>query len=479
MIIEHREVDFIVLKQAIVMALAFMGLIIGAGFASGQELLQFFIAFGIPGIWGALGAAALFALSGYIVMQLGSYFQAKEHSAVFDEVSHPIVSRLLDVFTVLTLFSMGFVMIAGAGANFHQQYGLPVWVGSLVMVGLVIGAGMLDVDKVTAVIGFITPFILVFIIMAAIHSFTDATLSISALEPVATTLKPAISSLLLSMINYVTMSMALAISMALVMGGNLLNTRVAGLGGLLGGGIFGIMLVAAVLAIFAQIDKVKDAPMPMLELVNQIHPVAGTAMAVIVYGMIFNTAIGLYYALAKRVTASRPQLFLPAITILSLIGFGLSFIGFEALVGTLYPMIGYAGMIMMAILAYAWFTRREEIKHEDKLRARIRRLLRVKWDVTRVFTRRHENALVAALEESNVDSLEQHREVSAEVVAEIEDDDEADVEPAWEVISQQWEEEAAAEENGEVITEGEMDRTEARVQALEAQAQDIERPEQR
>lgn len=136
-------------------------------------------------------------------------------------------------------------------------------------------------------------------------------------------------------------------------------------------------------------------------------------------------------------------------------------------------------MIMMAILAYAWFTRREEIKHEDKLRARIRRLLRVKWDVTRVFTRRHENALVAALEESNVDSLEQHREVSAEVVAEIEDDDEADVEPAWEVISQQWEEEAAAEENGEVITEGEMDRTEARVQALEAQAQDIERPEQR
>lgn len=287
------------LKQAIVMALAFMGLIIGAGFASGQELLQFFIAFGIPGIWGALGAAALFALSGYIVMQLGSYFQAKEHSAVFDEVSHPIVSRLLDVFTVLTLFSMGFVMIAGAGANFHQQYGLPVWVGSLVMVGLVIGAGMLDVDKVTAVIGFITPFILVFIIMAAIHSFTDATLSISALEPVATTLKPAISSLLLSMINYVTMSMALAISMALVMGGNLLNTRVAGLGGLLGGGIFGIMLVAAVLAIFAQIDKVKDAPMPMLELVNQIHPVAGTAMAVIVYGMIFNTAIGLYYALAE------------------------------------------------------------------------------------------------------------------------------------------------------------------------------------
>ncbi|QRV03033.1 hypothetical protein JTE88_04905 [Arcanobacterium phocisimile] len=458
------------LKQAIVIALAFMGLIIGAGFASGQELLVYFIAFGVPGIWGALAAAVLFALSGYVVMQLGSYFHAKEHSAVFDEVSHPIVSRMLDVFTILVLFTMGFVMIAGAGANFHQQYGLPTWVGSIVLVGLIIFAGMLDVDKVTTVIGLITPFILIFIVLASIHAFTDATLSISALEPVAKEhLTPAISSLVLSTVNYVTMSMALAISMALVMGGNLLNTRVAGLGGLIGGGIFGIILMLAVLAIFTQVDKVYGAPMPMLEVVNQIHPLAGIAMAVIVYGMIFNTAIGLYYALAKRVTSTAPKLFLPAIVIFSFIGFGLSFFGFESLVGTLYPMVGYVGIIMMGILGYAWFTRREAIKQENKIRNKIRKLLRVKWDVTRVFTRKHEAALVKALDASNVDSLEQHREVSAEVVAEIEEDDNADVEPAWEAISQQWEEEAEAVENGEDFDPENVDRTEARVQELEAQ----------
>ncbi len=451
-----------VLRQTIVMAMAFIGLIIGAGFASGQELLQFFIAFGLPGVWSALVAAVLFAISGYIVLQLGSYFRAKEHSAVFDEVSHPIVSRALDVFTVLTLFTMGFVMIAGAGANFQQQYGLPPWVGSLVMVGLVICAGMLDVDRVTQVIGLITPFILIFIIMASIHAFTGATLSINALEPVATTLTPAVPSITISTLSYVSMSMALAISMALVMGGNLLNTRAAGYGGLLGGGIFGVILVIAVLAIFSQIDKVKEAPMPMLELVNQIHPVAGIAMAVIIYGMIFNTAIGLYYALAKRVTASRPSLFLPAITVLAIMGFGLSFVGFQTLVATLYPIVGYFGIIMMSILVYAWFTRREDIRHEDKLRARIRRLLRVKWDVTRVFTRKHQNALIAALEKSNVDSLEQHREVSAEVVAEIEDDDEADVEPAWDTISQQWEEKPTDQ----------IDPTETRVLELEAEHED-------
>ncbi|QJC22690.1 hypothetical protein HC352_04635 [Arcanobacterium buesumense] len=460
-------------KQAVVMALAFMGLIIGAGFASGQELLQYFIAFGRPGIWGALVAAFLFALSGYIVMQLGSYFHAKEHSAVFNEVSHPIVSRVLDVFTVLTLFTMGFVMIAGAGANFHQQYGLPTWVGSLAMVGLVIAAGFLNVDKVTTVIGLITPFILVFIVMASVHAFTHASLSINALEPVATTLRPAIPSLTISTINYVTMSMALAISMALVMGGNIINTKIAGYGGLLGGGVFGIILMLSVLAIFAQIDKVKDAPMPMLELVNHIHPVAGTAMAVIIYGMIFNTAIGLYYSLAKRVTASNPQYFIPAISILSFIGFGLSFFGFQTLVGTLYPIVGYVGIIMMGILGYAWITRRKAIRHELKLRARIRRLLRVKWDASRAFTRRHENALVAALDESNIDSVEQHREVSAEVVSEIEDDDAADVEPTWEMISQKWDEEVIDDSPLIDIT-SDVDQTEARVRALEAEQEKSE-----
>lgn len=437
------------LKQSIVIALAFIGLVVGAGFASGQELLQYFVAYGVPGIWGAVGAAVLFGITGFAILQLGSYYRAKEHATVFDAVSHPFVSRAMDAFTTFTLFTIGFVMLAGAGANLNQQFGFPIWVGSLIMLALVIGCGFLDVDRVTRIIGGITPFIIFFIVIAAIYSFTTANLSINTLEPVAKTIDGALPNMVMSSANYVGAAMALAVSMSLVMGGNMFSLRAAGYGGLIGGVSFGALLVIAVLALFSQVEKVKDAPMPMLELVNQIHPVAGFIMSIVIYAMIFNTAIGVYYALAKRVTAKRPQRFIPAISILAIIGFGLSFVGFETLVGTMYPIIGWVGIIMLFILVYAWFSMREDLQREQKLRQKVRRLVRRKWDRNQKFTNEHDRELVAALDESSVDDKELHRGLSQDVVKEIMADDEAEVEPRWDAVAERWKAEEAAEQVSE------------------------------
>lgn len=123
--------------QVLKVALAFVGIIVGAGFASGQEVMQYFVAFGINGLWGAVISAVVMTVMALIILQLGSYFKAGEHGEVFRRVSHPVFSRLLDLGVVLTLFSTGFVMFAGAGANLNQQWGLPLWVGALIMVTLV------------------------------------------------------------------------------------------------------------------------------------------------------------------------------------------------------------------------------------------------------------------------------------------------------------------------------------------------------
>ena len=40
------------LKRAIGISMAFIGVVVGAGFASGQEAMQFFVAFGKWGLWG-------------------------------------------------------------------------------------------------------------------------------------------------------------------------------------------------------------------------------------------------------------------------------------------------------------------------------------------------------------------------------------------------------------------------------------------
>ena len=156
------------LKTALFISFAFIGTVVGAGFASGQEALLYFSAFGTQGIWGAVLSSALMLISGVTILQLGSFFQAKEHMEVLGNISSKVMSWILDIATIITLFSIGFVMFAGAGANLNQQFGLSVWIGAVLMLALTIGFGLLDVDKVTGAIGSLTPFLLV-LVLSLIH----------------------------------------------------------------------------------------------------------------------------------------------------------------------------------------------------------------------------------------------------------------------------------------------------------------------
>src|SRR5690606_33829294 len=142
---------------------AFVGVIVGAGFASGQEVLQYFTSFGIEGIFGAVLATSLFAYLGMVLANIGSRLKAQSHKSAIYEISGRYLGVIVDAIIIFTLFGVGVVMIAGAGSTVNQQFGLPVFVGSLIMTVLVTLAMMLKVDKVIGVIASITPFLLIFI----------------------------------------------------------------------------------------------------------------------------------------------------------------------------------------------------------------------------------------------------------------------------------------------------------------------------
>ncbi|MFF2755834.1 hypothetical protein ACFVR1_19255 [Psychrobacillus sp. NPDC058041] len=63
------------MKKSFQIGSAIIGIIVGAGFASGQEILQFFSSFGYFGITGSILAAILFAFLGMNLTQLGSVYK--------------------------------------------------------------------------------------------------------------------------------------------------------------------------------------------------------------------------------------------------------------------------------------------------------------------------------------------------------------------------------------------------------------------
>ncbi|MDU4411681.1 MAG: hypothetical protein E7I58_09050, partial [Streptococcus sp.] len=65
-------------KKILSVALAYVGIIVGAGLSSGQDLMQYFVSFGLVGLLGVLVLAVLNAFFGKIILTLGSYYRSND-----------------------------------------------------------------------------------------------------------------------------------------------------------------------------------------------------------------------------------------------------------------------------------------------------------------------------------------------------------------------------------------------------------------
>lgn len=405
--------------QIIKLALAFVGLVVGAGFASGQEIVQFFVSYGKSGIYASLLTATLVTITGYGVLQLGSYYLAVEHSQVFDRVLNDKLARLADITLSCILFCLGFVMLAGAGVNMRQQFGWPAWWGSLLITVLVILVGMLNVDKVIAVVGGVTPLIIFAVVIVTIHTLTTAQGDALLFEHTSTQIPSPLPFPWLSAINYVGLVFSVSLSMAIVMGGDQLNPRVAGWGGLVGGLLFSILMLLSITALYMSSSEVKNADMPMLMLVDQLDSRLSLVMSLVILAMIFNTAICMFYSLAKRISGIRSKWYTPALVITTFAGFVCSFLEFKTLVAVVYPFLGWFGLIMTCLLLAAWFKRRQKIEREQKRRKRLRVLVSQMLRPVNFF-KRDRREMLEKLSNSVVDDKVLYEQVLEEVAQRLE-----------------------------------------------------------
>lgn len=336
-------------------ASGFVGVIVGAGFASGEEILQYFTSFGYMGTVAAIISTILFAYFGMSLTKIGSRLQTLSYKDAIYTISGRWLGMVVDAILVFTLFGVGVVMIAGAGSSLNQQFGLPVFIGSLLLVILVMLAMTLKLDKVIAVIGSVTPFLLIAIVGIAIYSLITMDASFSELNPIALEQEKSFPHWLVSAINYASFNIAVGAGMAIVMGASEKDERIAALGGFFGGLGIGILIILAHLAIFSKVDIVAAYDLPLLSLVNDISPILGVIMSIILFGMIFNTGLGMFYGFTTRFFEPGTKKFMIAAAITLVIGFIASFVGFTDLVSKVYSTIGYLGVFLFIALLYAPF----------------------------------------------------------------------------------------------------------------------------
>ncbi|MBF6842163.1 hypothetical protein HN289_21205, partial [Acinetobacter baumannii] len=138
-------------------------------------------------------------------------------------------------------------------------------------------------------IGAVTPFVIVFIVFVTVWTLFTADYDVAGLNVAAQEVQTTLPNWWIAALNYVGLCVMTAVSMAAVIGGNFLDTKAAGVGGLIGGLFFLVMLLLLVAALFLEVETVGGAELPVLALIDDIHPILGLLMSVVIFAMIYNT----------------------------------------------------------------------------------------------------------------------------------------------------------------------------------------------
>src|SRR5690606_26371041 len=224
----------------------------------------------------------------------------------------------------------------------------------IIMVVLTILTLLLDSKKIVGVIAAITPYLLGIIFIILLYSIFTMDISLAQADAIAKSQQSAAPNWLLGAFLYVSYNLSAGAALLIIMCGGERDPKVASRGGILGGLMLGALILLIHFGMFVKMDVVDSLPMPTLELANQIHPVVGILMAVALLGMMYNTAVGMFYSFTLRFIPAESKAYKPAVIVIGILGFIASLAGFTTLIGKVYATMGYLGFALIIAVIVAW-----------------------------------------------------------------------------------------------------------------------------
>lgn len=349
------------MKKSLQIGGAYVGIIVGAGFASGQEIVLYFTSYGFKGIYGALLAMVGFSIVGMCVAQVSSKLRTSSHKDLIYQISGNTMGFVLDLVLSLFLFGVAVIMFAGAGATFQQMFGLPIWLGSICMILLTVATVMMDVKSIINIIALATPYLLTVVSIIAIYAIATMDFTFAEQAVIAQQAQISEKSWWVTALLYMSFNVGVSFSLLTVMCGTIRNHKVAGMGGIIGGILLGALILLVNFSLLAKMNIIVGLDIPMLALANEIHPIVGVLMTISLLGMIYNTAVGMLYSFMVRFFEPSRASFRIAVIFIGGLGFLASLVGFTTLVAKLYAVMGYVGLVLIIFIISAWLRGNKKI----------------------------------------------------------------------------------------------------------------------
>lgn len=331
-------------------AVLYIGGVIGAGFASGQEILQFFAVFGLQGLWGVALATALFVYLGVVVQTTAVRLKSTGYREVLEYLLGRGPAAVVDYLSMgMLLVGLG-IMFAGSGAVFQEQLGLPPAAGVLVLAVLTAAIIWGGLNGVVAVNVLLVPLKLGLVIGVAMLVLVGAWGGPG--PPVHTVPSPPgllAGNWAWAALLYVSYNMVVPVAVLSTLGRHL-SPPEAVRGAVAGGVLLGLAAGVVAAAILAHYGEVGPYQVPLLYLAGTVHPVVGALFSVVIWLAVFTTGIANAHGFAGRLAlpGSRGYRLAGLGAVLTMVPVAL--LGFADLVRLFYPLFGLVGLVLVGAL---------------------------------------------------------------------------------------------------------------------------------
>jgi uncharacterized membrane protein YkvI len=343
------------LKAVLRLSGAYLAFLIGSGFATGQETLQFFVAFGLPSLLGCLlvlAGSAYMAVSFYVA---GHRHGLRNSDEVFRHYAGPLLGPAFGWYTVVVAYSIYVVMISGAGAVLHQHLGVPLQLGAGAMAAVVFVTLYFGLHELVDVIGAIGPMLVALILVIAGAALVGDPRRVLAAGTEAGTVSVlrAAPTWWLSALVYLSMIQPPLAAFLPPLGADAANARTLVWAGVLGPLLFTGTLALCTLALLAGLPHTGGQLIPMLALATRVAPRVAAIFPWIIVAGIFTTAAPMLWITAVRLATDGSSRYRLLVALFGATGYvaGVA-LPFDRLLNLIYPTIGWSGSVLVVCVIW-------------------------------------------------------------------------------------------------------------------------------
>jgi uncharacterized membrane protein YkvI len=324
----------------------FQSVIIGGGYATGRELVEFFLSVGpLAGLISILAVTACFSFTLSVAFELARVTRAYDYRTFFKQILGPAWFVYEIVFFALVILVIA-VLGSASGELVHHRFGIAPVIGTITMmvvIGILVFYGTTLIERVLAGWSFLLYAVYAVLIWAFLSKFGHKIPAVLATDDMS-------GPWVMGTIRYVALT-ATAVTMILFCVRHMESRSDAFVAGALAGPIGMLPAIFFLLGMIASYPEILDVPVPSDYMMRQLDfGWLSVIFYVVVLGTFIETGTGMIHAINERIdhvfrerSAVMPRWLRPAIAMLIL---------FFAVV--LADRIGIIDLIAKGYVALAW-----------------------------------------------------------------------------------------------------------------------------